>query len=114
MGTIWHPNSSRNGPELLLWIVFRRAIALISDDDLSLNLVETVVKIRKVGQQISLVTDNFVRRKLDRPTKEEDMHNVDPILKIMASAKRLHDLGPACQNLLVLVNKKGYTGTLKI
>ena len=66
--------------EALLWIIFRRAIALISDDDLSLNLVEAVVKIRKVGQQISLVTDNFVRRKLDRPTKEEDMHNVDPIL----------------------------------
>ena len=99
--------------EALLWIIFRRAIALISDDDLSLNLVETVVKIRKVGQQISLVTDTFVRRKLDRPTKEEDMHNVDPILKIMASAKRLHDLGPACQNLLDLVNKKGYTGTLR-
>ena len=99
--------------EALLWIIFRRAISLISDDDLSLNLVEAVVKIRKVGQQISLVTDNFVRRKLDRPTKEEDMHNVDPILKIMASAKRLHDLGPACQNLLDLVNKKGYTGTLR-
>ena len=99
--------------ETLLWIIFRRAIALISNDDLSLTLVETVVKIRKVGQQISLVTDNFVRRKLDKPTKEEDMHNVDPILRIMASAKRLHDLGPACQNLLVLVNKKGYTGTLR-
>ena len=99
--------------ETLLWIIFRRAIALISDDDLSLPLIETVVKIRKVGQQISLVTDNFVRRKLDKPTKEEDMHNVDPILRIMASAKHLHDLGPACQNLLALVNKKGFTGTLR-
>ena len=99
--------------DALLWIIFRRAIALVSDDDLSLPLVETVVKIRKVGQQISLVTDNFVRRKLDKPTKEEDMHNVDPILRIMASAKHLHDIGPACQNLLALVNQKGYTGTLR-
>ena len=99
--------------ETLLWIIFRRAIALISDDDLSLPLIETVVKIRKVGQQIFLVTDNFIRRKLDKPTKEEDMHNVDPILRIMASAKHLRDLGPACQNLLALVNKKGFTGTLR-
>ena len=99
--------------ESLLWIIFRRAIALISDDDLTLPLIETVVKIRKVGQQISLVTDNFVRRKLDKPMKEEDMHNVDPILRIMASAKHLHDIGPACQNLLALVNKKGFTGTLR-
>ena len=62
----------------LLWIIFKRAIALIHDDDLSLSLPETVVKIKKLGQSITLVTDNFVRRNLVKPTKEEDLHNVDP------------------------------------
>ena len=45
--------------DALLWIIFRRAIALVSDDDLSLPLVETVVKIRKEVILI-LFGSNFV------------------------------------------------------
>ena len=97
----------------LLWIIFKRAIALVSDEDLSMSLPETVVKIRKIGQSITLVTDNFVKRKLVRPTKEEDIHNVDPILRILASAQHLHDIGPAFQNLKDFVDEKRFSGTLR-
>ena len=91
-----------------LWIVFRRVIRLIHDDDLSLGLSEAAVNLRKIGQSIILIVDNFVRR-----LKEADLRNVDPILTRLATAEHMDNVGPAFQNLVDLINEKRYTGTLR-
>jgi len=88
--------------------VFRRVVRLIHDDDLSLGLSEAAVNLRKIGQSIILIVDNFVRR-----LKEADLHNVDPILTRLATAEHMDNVGPAFQNLVDLINEKRYTGTLR-
>ena len=96
------------------WVQFGIPILLILGLSMSEVVTDkTVVKIRKLGQPITLVADNFVRRNLVKPTKEEDMRNVDPILRILASAKHLRDFGPACQNLKDFVDEKRFTGTVR-
>ena len=91
-----------------LWVVFRRTMMLINRDSFSLELNDAVEKMGRIGQAITLIVDNYVRR-LGHGT---DLHNVDPILTKLATPQLMRNVGPAFQNLMDIIKEKRYTGTL--
>ncbi|MCV6574352.1 MAG: hypothetical protein OIF58_01315, partial [Cohaesibacter sp.] len=86
---------------------FKRIVRNVRRKDLSLDLVDTVTKMKRICHAVSLTADNYSRRKFERDTAL-----VQPTMDRLAGAEQLKNAGAGVQNLLDAILGRGHSGTI--
>lgn len=86
---------------------FKRIVRLVRREDMSLELVDTVTKMKKICHAISLTADNYSRRMFER-----DTCMVQPVMDRLAGAEQLKNAGAGLQNLLDAIQSRRHSGTI--
>ena len=86
---------------------FKRIVRLARDEDMSLDLNESVVKSRRICQAICVATETFIGR-----GGTQDLYSMGPILNRLSTAQQMRDSGPGLQNLLDVIKSRRLTGTI--
>ena len=74
---------------------------------MSLELVETVTKMKKICHAISLAADNYSRRRFERDTCA-----VQPVMDRLAGTEQLQNAGAGLQNLLDAILSRRHSGPI--
>ena len=86
---------------------FKRIVRLARNEDMTLDLNESVVKLRRICQAICVATETFLGR-----GETQDLYSIRPILSRLSTAQQLRDSGPGLQNLVDAVKSRRLTGTI--
>ena len=86
---------------------FKRIVRNVRREDLSLDLVDSVTKMRKICHAISLTADNYSRRRFER-----DTCLVQPVMDRLAETEQLKNAGAGLQNLLDAILDRRHSGTI--
>ena len=86
---------------------FKRIIRLARNEDMTLDLNESVIKLRRLCQAICVATETFLGR-----GGTQDLYSIRPILDRLSTAQQLRDSGPGLQNLVDAIKSRRFTGTI--
>ncbi len=86
---------------------FKRIVRLARSEDMTLDLNESVIRLRRLCQAVCVATDTFLGR-----GGTQDLYSIRPILDRLSTAQQLCDAGPGLQNLVDAIRSRRFTGTI--